>query len=192
MLAILAATFAAVFAAEIVGDKLIYTAGILATRYRPAPMMLGIGLAFAAKMAVAVIIGQALRDLPAVVVAAMAATSFSWVIWRLWRQPADRVEARDARGSEAAVMSFTTVFFAEWADVGQITAATMAAQFDRPLVVWVGAVLAMLTKAMLAALLSVGALRGIGARVSPAVIRQGGLAIMIIVACWSVAETMLR
>ena len=41
MLAVLLATYVAVFLAEIVGDKLLYTTGILATRYRPVPIMIG-------------------------------------------------------------------------------------------------------------------------------------------------------
>ena len=53
MWAILLATYGAVFVAEIVGDKLLYTTGVLATRYRPVPIMLGMLCAFMAKMAVA-------------------------------------------------------------------------------------------------------------------------------------------
>jgi len=34
MLALFFATYGAVFVAEIVGDKLLYTTGVLATRYR--------------------------------------------------------------------------------------------------------------------------------------------------------------
>ena len=37
MLTIFFATYGAVFLAEIVGDKLLYTTGVLATRYRTAP-----------------------------------------------------------------------------------------------------------------------------------------------------------
>ena len=62
MLAVLLATYAAVFLAEIVGDKLLYTTGILATRYRPVPIMIGITAAFMAKMAVAVAVGTPSRD----------------------------------------------------------------------------------------------------------------------------------
>ena len=61
---ILFATYGAVFIAEIVGDKLLYTTGILATRYRPLPIMFGMGIAFMAKMAVAVLLGKAISTLP--------------------------------------------------------------------------------------------------------------------------------
>src|SRR6185503_12792593 len=45
VIALFFATYAAVFAAEIVGDKLLYTTGVLATRYRAVPIMLGMSLA---------------------------------------------------------------------------------------------------------------------------------------------------
>ena len=40
------ATYVAVLAAEILGDKFLYTTGILSTRYRTFPMMIGIAVAF--------------------------------------------------------------------------------------------------------------------------------------------------
>ena len=46
MLPIFLATYGAVFVAEIVGDKLLYTTGVLAARYRTVPIMLGMALAF--------------------------------------------------------------------------------------------------------------------------------------------------
>ena len=52
-------TYGAVFVAEIVGDKLLYTTGVLASRYRSAAVILGRALAFMCKMAVAVAIGAA-------------------------------------------------------------------------------------------------------------------------------------
>jgi len=41
MLPIFFATYGAVFIAEIVGDKLLYTTGVLATRYRTIPILMG-------------------------------------------------------------------------------------------------------------------------------------------------------
>ena len=64
MLTIFFATYAAVFLAEIVGDKLLYTSGILATRYRSLPIMLGVTLAFMIKMGVAVCSATPSRNCP--------------------------------------------------------------------------------------------------------------------------------
>lgn len=58
MLALFFATYAAVFLAEIAGDKLLYTTGVLSSRYRPLPIMVGVTIAFMAKMAVAVAAGR--------------------------------------------------------------------------------------------------------------------------------------
>ncbi len=69
MIAILLATYGAVFVAEIVGDKLLYTTGVLATRYRTIPVMIGMLIAFMAKMAVAVAVGSAISRLPPLLVA---------------------------------------------------------------------------------------------------------------------------
>ena len=41
MIVVFLATFGAVFIAEIVGDKLLYTTSVLAARYRTLPIMLG-------------------------------------------------------------------------------------------------------------------------------------------------------
>src|SRR5205823_5627350 len=64
MLAVFFATYAAVFAAEIVGDKLLYTTGVLATRFRTLPIVVGVTIAFMAKMGVAVAVGEAISRLP--------------------------------------------------------------------------------------------------------------------------------
>ena len=72
MLTIFLATYGAVFVAEIVGDKLLYTTGVLATRYRTLPIMVGMAFAFMIKMAVAVLFGEFVSKLPAWLVACIA------------------------------------------------------------------------------------------------------------------------
>ena len=76
MIPVLVVTFGAVFIAEIVGDKLLYTTGVLATRYRAAPVMCGMALAFMGKMAVAVMAGKAISQLPPVLIAIVSSLSF--------------------------------------------------------------------------------------------------------------------
>jgi putative Ca2+/H+ antiporter (TMEM165/GDT1 family) len=80
------ATFGAVFIAEIVGDKLLYTTGVLAARYRTLPIIIGMGAAFMAKMGVAVLIGEAISKLPKLLVASITAISFIGVAITLWRR----------------------------------------------------------------------------------------------------------
>ena len=194
MLGLFFATYGAVFLAEIAGDKLLYTTGVLATRYRPAPIMVGMAVAFMAKMAVAVAIGDAISRLPPLLVAAVTATSFIGVAWAVWRKPlsgSDR-EPKDRHGSgKAAMVSFAAIFFSEWGDVGQITAATMAARYPSPVVVWFGAVTAMVTKGVLAASIGAGVRGWIQRTFSPKVIRYGGVGLLLLLGVLAVGETLL-
>src|ERR1700722_14590947 len=97
MLPIFLATYGAVFVAEIVGDKLLYTTGVLAARYRTVPIMLGMALAFMLKMGVAVIVGEQIGKLPPLLVASITMLSFIGVAIALWRRDIDR-RGRDQRG----------------------------------------------------------------------------------------------
>jgi putative Ca2+/H+ antiporter (TMEM165/GDT1 family) len=185
-------TFGAVFIAEIVGDKLLYTTGILSARYRTVPVMIGVLAAFMLKMAAAVLAGEWIRNLPPAVVAALTAVSFIGLAITLWFKPIKKHEEKreEAAVSKAALVSFATVFFSEWGDVGQITAATMAARFNAPVMVWAGAVVAMSTKGLLAASAGAGIRRWIVERISPQVIRYAGVAVMLILCIASVVETL--
>src|SRR2546421_10910603 len=80
------ATYGAVFIAEIVGDKLLYTTGVLAARYRTAPIMIGMAAAFMAKMGVAVLFGEGISKLRRFLVAAVRAASFVGGGIGLWRE----------------------------------------------------------------------------------------------------------
>src|SRR4249920_2203115 len=104
MLPIFFATYGAVFLAEIVGDKLLYTTGVLATRYRPAPIVIGATLAFMAKMAVAVAVGEAISRLPPMLVATLTTISFLGLAYTLWRKPVEPKEVKDSTGPSKAAM----------------------------------------------------------------------------------------
>jgi Ca2+/H+ antiporter, TMEM165/GDT1 family len=190
MIAILIATYGAVFVAEIVGDKLLYTAGVLATRYRTVPIMIGMLIAFMAKMAVAVALGNAISKLPPLFVATLTSISFIGVAITLWRKPVERASPeKDNRASRAAMISFAAIFLSEWGDVGQITAATMAARYGAPMLVWFGAVAAMATKGALAASVGAGVRQWIASRIQPKVIRYAGVSALLILGVLSVLET---
>lgn len=203
MFVIFFATFGAVFLAEIVGDKLLYTTGVLAARYRTLPIMIGMAAAFMAKMGVAVLIGEAISKLPKLLVAGITAASFMGVAITLWRKDDQYREERDKhKVHKAAMISFAAIFFSEWGDVGQITAAGMSARSTAlaiangiagaawriPLIVWLGAVSAMVTKGMLAAFLGAGIRRWIHDRVSPAVVRYVGVGLLLVLGSLSVIE----
>ena len=185
------ATYGAVFIAEIVGDKLLYTTGVLAARYRTAPIMIGMAAAFMAKMGVAVLIGEAISKLPRFLVAAVTAVSFVGVAIALWRKNDEYRHERDQhKAHRAAMISFAAIFFSEWGDVGHVTAAAMAAKYHVALVVWLGAVSAMITKGSLAAFLGAGIRRWIHDRVSPKVVRYVGVGLLLLLGVLSVWEIM--
>ncbi len=191
MIPILLATYGAVFVAEIVGDKLLYTTGVLATRYRTLPILAGMLVAFMAKMAVAVWVGSLIAKLPPLLVAGLTGASFIGIAITLWRKPVERSRDEiDRRHSRAAMVSFAAIFLSEWGDVGQITAATMAAQFHAPLVVWAGAVGAMATKGALAASIGAGVRQWIVARISPKTVRWAGVSALLVLGLLSVLETL--
>ena len=189
MLVIFFATFGAVFLAEIVGDKLLYTTGVLSSRYRTAPILIGMASAFMAKMGVAVLVGEAISKLPRLLVAAITAASFVGVAIALWRKDDQYRHERDEhKAHKAAMISFAAIFFSEWGDVGQVTAAAMAAKYHIALVVWLGAVAAMVTKGSLAAFLGAGIRRRIHDRVSPKVVRYVGVSLLLFLGVLSVWE----
>ena len=183
------ATFGAVFLAEIVGDKLLYTTGVLASRYRTMPIMIGMAAAFMAKMGVAVLIGEAISRLPKYLVAAITAISFIGVAITLWRKDDQYRKERDQhKAHKAAMISFAAIFLSEWGDVGQVTAASMTAKYHVALIVWLGAVSAMIAKGSLAAFLGAGIRRWIQDRVSPAVVRYVGVGLLLVLGSLSVIE----
>jgi putative Ca2+/H+ antiporter (TMEM165/GDT1 family) len=189
MIGIFLATYAAVFVAEIVGDKLLYTTGVLATRYRTVPLIIGMLAAFMGKMAVAVAVGSAISKLPPLLVAAVTSLSFISVAIVLWRKPVGRTkEEMDRKYAKAAMVSFAAIFFSEWGDVGQITAATMAARFGAPFTVWAGAVSAMVTKGALAASVGAGVRQWLIARIPPRAVRYAGVSALLLLGLLSVLE----
>jgi Ca2+/H+ antiporter, TMEM165/GDT1 family len=192
MLTVFFAVFAAVFLAEIVGDKLLYTTGVLAARYRTMPIMLGMALAFMLKMGVAVLVGEQIGKLPPILVASITMLSFIGVAIALWRKDVQRSTGqRDTGVSKAMMVSFAAIFFSEWGDVGQITAAAMAVAHPTvPWLVWFGAVSAMVTKGILAATLGAGIRQWVLDRVPPKIIRYVGVTALLVLGILSVVETL--
>jgi len=194
MITAFVATYVAVFIAEIVGDKLLYTTGVLAVRYRTLPIILGMALAFMIKMGAAVLLGQAIAHLPKPVIAGLTAASFIGVMFMLWRK-SDDIPAEGVPKSESltqpAFVTFATILLSEWADVGMITAATMAANYASFLwAVWLAAVAAMVTKGLVAAFLGAGVRRWIRNRIQPKHLRYASVIAMAILGAAAVAEDM--
>ena len=193
MVLIFFTTYGTVFVAEIVGDKLLYTTSVLAARYRTLPITFGMAVAFMAKMGVAVLVGQAISKLPPLLVASITAISFLGVAITLWRKPDYPAgERKQHTASKAAMVSFAAIFFSEWGDVGQVTAATLTARYSLPFIVWLGAVSAMITKGALAAFLGAGIRRKIQERVSPRVVRYIAVGLLLTLGFLTVLEILFE
>lgn len=159
MFYLLSVTYMTVFLTELVGDKTIYTISSVSTRFHSLPVFCGILIAFMSKMLAAVIAGSAVAELPTTLVAAVSAATFfltAFVIWRKKQESEPVVKEARPYSSKAVLIAFASVFFSEWGDGGQITAAALAARFHAPLVVWIGATLALVTKGILAMTLGLG------------------------------------
>lgn len=202
MLPILLATYGAVFIAEIVGDKLLYTSGVLATRYRWAAIIVGMSFAFMGKMAVAVAVGAEIAHLlKPWQVAALAGVSFIGVAIVMWRRPDVRApKEKDARILQGSLAAFATIFFSEWGDKGMVTAGLQAglwttAAADKGLsrttvmmLVWGAAVMAMVTKGGLAVTLGASIREWIATHVNPRYVRYISVAAILVLGFLCVLE----
>ena len=164
MLQAFLATYAAVFVAEIVGDKLLYTSGVLATRFRWGAVISGMSVAFMAKMAVAVATVPQQVIVGANVNANVTVTNAAPV------QFANGADKLDYVVSSAASrgMSRTSV----------------------ALIVWVAAFLAMVTKGGLAVTLGASVRSWIANHIQPRYVRYGAVAALILLGTLSVLEVM--
>jgi putative Ca2+/H+ antiporter (TMEM165/GDT1 family) len=161
---LLALTYSTVLASELIGDKSIFTIASLAMRFRPAAVACGIAVAFMAKMSAAVLSGHFLTHLPVRWTSGLsAATLFATALY-VWLKPQETppAEPDPARGWRSGVsVAFSAIFFAEWADPGQLAAAALAAGYAAPGVIWLAATLALFTKGGLAMTLGAGLRRRI-------------------------------
>jgi putative Ca2+/H+ antiporter (TMEM165/GDT1 family) len=202
VLSVFFATYGAVFIAEIVGDKLLYTSGVLATRYRWSAVLTGMTLAFMGKMAVAVVLGTEIANLlKPWEVALLAAISFVGVAIAMFRKADVRTpKAKDTRILQGAAMAFATIFFSEWGDKGMVTAGIQAATWvtSAPVkgldptrvawVAWVAAFSAMVTKGALAVTLGARARQWIATHVNPRYVRYMAVAAILVLGFLCVLE----
>ncbi len=197
-LTVLATTFAVIFPVEL-PDKTFVATLVLATRYRPALVWLGVSLAFGVQCAVAVAAGGLLSLLPSAVVAAVAAVLFLVGAVVLWRGAAraDREEAAaeqeigervgpEAHGVRVVATSFAVLFLAEWGDLSQLFTAGLAARYADPVSVFTGSWLALVTVAGLAVVLG----RTVVRHVRLSTVRRVGAVICLVLALLALRDAL--
>ena len=191
MVYLLLITYGTVLTAELIGDKSIYTISSLAMRFRPLYVFAGLAAAFMLKTLAAVLLGRAIVALPSSLVEVVSAATFfvtALVIWFKKRDAASVHDEGDIYFSRAASISFAAVFFSEWGDVGQVAAAALTARYQMPLVVWLGASTALLTKGLLAVTLG----RGLRRHIPGHVLRHVSAGLCLLMGVVSAVGTALK
>ncbi len=139
-------------------DKTFVAALVLSTRYRPLPVWLGVGLAFAIQCTVAVSAGAAVSYLPGWIIHVLSIAMFLvGAVLLLISAPRAAAEEQAAEEEFAAraraahrgwwrafSASFLLLFAAEWGDLSQILTLNLAAKYGHALSVFLGAWLALL------------------------------------------------
>src|ERR1044072_1325202 len=146
-------SFWTIAVAELIGDKSIYTVASLSLRFGARRMFLGMFLAFGGKMLVAVLVGQALLQIPAHWAAILSTVIFftsALLIWFKKPKPLSDPNSAEVNQSRAMLVPFAVLFLTEWGEPGQMSAVALSAQFHLPLATWLGRTLAMMNKGSLA------------------------------------------
>jgi Ca2+/H+ antiporter, TMEM165/GDT1 family len=200
-LTVAATTFALIFPVEL-PDKTFIATLVLATRYRPMAVWVGVSLAFLVQSLVAVTAGGLLGLLPRPVVVAFAGLLFAVGAVVLWRSAkkadADEAIEEEAESSRPATAvsglravgaSFGVLFLAEWGDLSQLLTAGLAARYQDPVSVFIGSWVALVVVAGLAVLLGRTLLRFVSLRLIR-FIGAGVCALLALVALYDVVSSL--
>ena len=174
-------------------DKTLFASLVLATRFPPLPVFVGVGTAFGLQVAIAVTAGSLLSLLPEALVSGVVAVLFLVGAVLLWRSAqegpedaADVAEGKEGRSFlRVAAISFGVLFAAEWGDLSQLATAGLAARLDDPVSVFAGAWAALLTVSALAVFLG----RKLADRLPVALIRRVAAVLFLAFAVVAAVET---
>lgn len=192
MLAAFFAAFAAVFLLEL-PDKTTALTLVLSTRFRARAVFAGAAVAFLLQAAIAVGLGSAITLLPGRIVAAAVAVLFAVGAVLLIRESLEEPDEDAPSGAaaraavpmlKAAGASFVLLFTAEWGDASQVTAIGVAAHYDHPVMVFLGAFAALMVVTTIALLVG----RKIRDRVPAHLIQRGAAVVFVVFAVIAAVE----
>lgn len=182
-----ALVFGVVFLAEL-PDKTALAGLVLGTRYRASYVFAGVAAAFALHVVLAVAAGSVLTLLPQQIVHALTGVLFlGGAAVLLMKKDEDDEEIRKPENQsfwKVASAGFMLILVAEFGDLTQIMTANLAARYDDPLSVGLGAVLALWAVAGLGI---VGG-KALMKRVPLALITKVAALLMIVLGVWSLWE----
>jgi Ca2+/H+ antiporter, TMEM165/GDT1 family len=191
VLSVVAAAFILVLPVEL-PDKTLFATLILATRFAPLPVFVGVGTAFGVQVAIAVTAGSLLSLLPDALVSGIVAVLFLVGAVLLWRSATSGPEDEELAETpaapsffRAAAISFGVLFAAEWGDLSQLATAGLAARYEEPLSVFVGAWAALLVVSGIAVLLG----KKLADRLPIALIRRVAAGLFLVFAVFAIVET---
>jgi putative Ca2+/H+ antiporter (TMEM165/GDT1 family) len=195
-LALAATVFLTIFVVEL-PDKTFIATLVLATRYRPLLVWIGVASAFLVQTIVAVLFGGLISRLPETPVHILVAVLFliAGILLIRGAAKADAEEAEteeefsgkataEASGWKAVSASFVILFLAEWGDLSQLATAGFVARRGEPFSVGVGAFVALAVVSGLGALIG----RALLTRLRLGVIRRIGGVICLLFAALMTAE----
>ncbi|EKX61565.1 TMEM165/GDT1 family protein [Streptomyces ipomoeae] len=182
-----ALVFGVVFLAEL-PDKTALASLVLGTRYRASYVFAGVAAAFTVHVALAVAAGSVLTLLPRQIVHALTGVLFlAGAVMLLMKKDEGEEEIRrpeDQSFWKVSGAGFMLILVAEFGDLTQIMTANLAARYDDPLSVGLGAVLALWAVAGLGI---VGG-RALMKRVPLTLITRIAAALMVGLGVWSLWE----
>ncbi|MFJ1731754.1 MULTISPECIES: TMEM165/GDT1 family protein [unclassified Streptomyces] len=182
-----ALVFGVVFLAEL-PDKTALAGLVLGTRYRASYVFAGVAAAFAVHVALAVAAGSVLTLLPQQIVHALTGVLFlggAAVLLRKKDDDEDEVRTPENQSFwKVFGAGFMLILVAEFGDLTQIMTANLAARYDDPLSVGLGAVLALWAVAGLGI---VGG-KALMKRVPLRLITRIAAALMLALGAWSLWE----
>ena len=167
-LGVTAIVFGLIFLGEL-PDKSAIATLVLSTRFPWKWVFVGVATAFLIHVVIAVAAGSLITLLPHDVVEIVVTVLFLVGAVLIWREGMETEEEREAEEAEeledeiagvpatagfgrVASLGFAAIFVAEWGDLTQIMTANLAAKYDHPVSVAVGAVLGLWSVALLAIL----------------------------------------
>ncbi len=159
-LGVILTVFALVFVAEL-PDKTMIATVVMGSRFRPVLVWIGATAAFLVHVTVAVAIGRLLELLPHRWVEGVTALLFAAGAAYLLFVPEKAEEKKgeeegeeneeDRRGLRVISTAFVVILVGEFGDLTQILTANLAAKYDKPSSVFIGAIVALSSVAAIGA-----------------------------------------
>ncbi|MER5181339.1 TMEM165/GDT1 family protein [Streptomyces sp. NPDC002896] len=187
-ISVMALVFGVVFLAEL-PDKTALAGLVLGTRYRASYVFAGVAAAFAVHVALAVAAGSVLTLLPDQILHALTGVLFlggaAMLLMQKGGDEDEEIRKPENQGFwKVSGAGFMLILIAEFGDLTQIMTANLAARYDDPLSVGLGAVLALWAVAGLGILGGKALMK----RVPLALITKIAALLMLALGVWSLYE----